>query len=125
LLKFFRRSNGWWAKRFFRDMARVYMTREPPQSAMLLEYGHGLAGFLESFEPVAKLPYLPDVARIERAWLDAFHAADAEPLDPKPWRQSRRIGWERCVSHRIRQPGSRKPLCRGFDLLSQPRDASA
>jgi hypothetical protein len=68
---------------FFRDMARVYLTREPPRSAMLLEYGHGFAGFLESFEPVAKLPYLPDVACIERAWLDAFHAADAEALTPE------------------------------------------
>jgi hypothetical protein len=26
------------------------------------------------------MPWLPDVARIERAWLDAYHAADAEPL---------------------------------------------
>ena len=26
------------------------------------------------------MPWLADVARIERAWLDAYHAADAEPL---------------------------------------------
>jgi hypothetical protein len=26
------------------------------------------------------MPWLADVARIERAWLDAYHAADAVPL---------------------------------------------
>ncbi|MCY0148286.1 DNA-binding domain-containing protein [Hoeflea sp. G2-23] len=67
---------------FFRDMARVYLAQEPPRSALIFEYGSGFAAFLERFEPVAKLPYLPDVARLERAWLDAFHAADAEPLSP-------------------------------------------
>lgn len=67
---------------FFRNMARVYLTREPPRSALVFEYGTGFASFLEGFEPVARLPYLPDVARMERAWLDAFHAADAEPLTP-------------------------------------------
>jgi hypothetical protein len=29
------------------------------------------------------VPWLADVARIERAWLDAYHAADAEPLAPQ------------------------------------------
>jgi hypothetical protein len=28
------------------------------------------------------MPWLADVARNERAWLDAYHAADAEPLSP-------------------------------------------
>lgn len=67
---------------FFRDMARVYLSQEPPRSALMFEYGGGFANFLERFEPVAKLPYLPDVARMERAWLDAFHSADADPLQP-------------------------------------------
>lgn len=67
---------------FFRDMARVYVAEEPPQSALLFEYGCGFPDFLERFEPVAELPYLPDVARLERAWLDAFHAADADALQP-------------------------------------------
>ncbi|WP_394687986.1 DUF2063 domain-containing protein [Hoeflea sp.] len=68
---------------FFRNMARTYMANEPPQSARLFEYGQGLPAFLERFEPVAKLPYLPDVARLERCWLDAYHAADAVPLAPE------------------------------------------
>jgi hypothetical protein len=28
------------------------------------------------------MPYLADTARVERAWLDAYHAADAPPLSP-------------------------------------------
>lgn len=66
---------------FFRNMARVYLAAEPPTSPLMFEYGHGFAAFLERFEPVAELLYLPDVAQLERAWLDAFHAADIEPLD--------------------------------------------
>jgi len=31
-------------------------------------------------EPADPLPYLADVARIERAWTEAYHAADAQPL---------------------------------------------
>ncbi|MDF1607879.1 DNA-binding domain-containing protein [Hoeflea sp. YIM 152468] len=68
---------------FFRDMARIYLAEEPPQSALMFEYGAGFAAFLERFKPVDKLPYLPDVARMERAWLDAYHASDAEPLRPE------------------------------------------
>lgn len=67
---------------FFRAMARTYVQSEQPQSPLLFRYGGGFAEFLEGFEPARKLVYLPDVARLERAWLDAFHAADAPPLDP-------------------------------------------
>jgi hypothetical protein len=36
------------------------------------------------------MPWLADTARIERAWLDAYHAADAEPLPLRRWPKSRR-----------------------------------
>jgi len=67
---------------FFRDMARLYIAQEPPRSAVMFEYGSGFAAFLESFEPLSRYPYLSDVARLEKAWLAAFHSADAEPLQP-------------------------------------------
>ena len=65
---------------FFRAAARVHALEEPPRSRLMSEYGRGFPAFLERFEPARSLPYLPDVARIERAWLDAYHAADAAPL---------------------------------------------
>ena len=68
---------------FFRTMARLYLTREPPASAVLSEYGSGFAAFLDGLEPLSRFPYLSDVARLERAWLDAYHAADASPLSPE------------------------------------------
>jgi hypothetical protein len=67
---------------FFRDMARLYIAKEPPRSAVMFEYGSGFAVFLEGLEPLSGYPYLPDVARLEKAWLAAFHSADADPLQP-------------------------------------------
>lgn len=67
---------------FFRALALTYLRANPPKSKLLFEYGSDFAGFLETFPPVANLPHLPDMARTERAWLDAFHAADCLPLDP-------------------------------------------
>ncbi|MDE2601941.1 MAG: putative DNA-binding domain-containing protein [Bradyrhizobium sp.] len=67
---------------FFRAMARVYVAQQPPNSPIMLGYGSGFPDFIGGFEPAATLPYLADVARIERAWSEAYHAAEAEPLDP-------------------------------------------
>lgn len=67
---------------FFRAMARIHVRQSPPVSPLLFEYGRGFPDFVEGFEHARSLPYLADVARIERAWLDAYHAADATPLAP-------------------------------------------
>lgn len=67
---------------FFRAMAQVFIARHPPASPVLLHWGEAFPGFLAGFPPVAGLPYLPDVARIERARGLAYHAADAAPLSP-------------------------------------------
>jgi hypothetical protein len=65
---------------FFRAMARIHVRLSPPDSPLLFEYGRDFAAFIERFEHARGLPWLADVARIERAWLDAYHAADAAPL---------------------------------------------
>lgn len=66
---------------YFRAVARVYAAQQPPVSPVMLEYGATFPDFLAGFEPLASLAYLPDVARIERAWLEAYHAAEATALD--------------------------------------------
>jgi hypothetical protein len=48
----------------------------------MLDYGVGFARFLETFGPAAELPYLADVARLDRFWTEAHVAADEEPLSP-------------------------------------------
>jgi hypothetical protein len=67
---------------FFRMMARVHVRTTPPKSPLLFEYGREFPAFIERYEHAGSMPWLADVARIERAWLDAYHAADAEPLSP-------------------------------------------
>ncbi len=62
---------------FFRAMALVFIRTAPPNSPVLSQYGEAFPSFLERFEPVASLPYLPDVARLEWARNRAYHAADA------------------------------------------------
>jgi Uncharacterized protein conserved in bacteria (DUF2063). len=66
---------------FFTAMALVFIERHPPRSPVLAEYGAPFANFLEGFDPVASLPYLPDIARLEWARHVAFHSADARPAD--------------------------------------------
>jgi hypothetical protein len=67
---------------FFRAMARFHIRETPPTSPLLFEYGRDFPAFIERYQHVEAMPWLADVARIERAWLDAYHAADAKPLGP-------------------------------------------
>lgn len=68
---------------FFRAMARFHVRATPPTSPLLFEYGHDFPDFIERYEYARAMPWLADVARIERTWLDSYHAADAEPLTPQ------------------------------------------
>jgi hypothetical protein len=65
---------------FFRAMARFHVRATPPVSPLLFEYGRDFPSFIESYEYARDIPWLADTARIERAWLDAYHAADAATL---------------------------------------------
>jgi hypothetical protein len=65
---------------FFRAMARFHVRATPPVSPLLFEYGRDFPSFIEAYEYARDMPWLADTARIERAWLDAYHAADAAPL---------------------------------------------
>lgn len=66
---------------FFAAMARTFIRDHGPRSPVLLLWGAEFAAFLRGFPPVAGLPYLPDVARLEYARGLAYHAADIQPLD--------------------------------------------
>jgi Putative DNA-binding domain len=67
---------------FFRAMARTHIRATPPASPLLFEYGRDFPVFIERYEYAQDMPWLADTARIERAWLDAYHAADVPPLSP-------------------------------------------
>lgn len=68
---------------FFDAMARCHAAISPPDSPMMFDYGAGFPDFVAAFPPAAVLPYLADVARLERGWVEAYHAAEARPCDPK------------------------------------------
>lgn len=65
---------------FFRPMARVFIELSPPRSPVLMTYGDDFGDFIETFPPARPVPYLADVARLEAALTQAYHAADASPL---------------------------------------------
>ena len=67
---------------FFAALARVFIRNEGPTSPVLAEWGAGFANFLDGFPPLSAWPYMGDVARIEYARGLAFHARDADPVDP-------------------------------------------
>lgn len=68
---------------FFKFLAHEYYQAHPPTSRMVARYGDHLPRFLEGFAPVAGYPYLPDVARLEGLYLQAYHAADAPLMPPE------------------------------------------
>ncbi len=65
---------------FFHAMTREYVLHHLPRSPVLIEYGRDYPDFLAAFPPASCLPYLTDVARLELARWEAYHAADAKPV---------------------------------------------
>jgi len=68
---------------WMRAAASVFARENLPSSPMLLEYGAPFPAFLATFEPAAGLPYLPDVARLDRFWTEAHRARDQQPVPPE------------------------------------------
>ena len=67
-------------REWFRAAAAIHVAESPPRDARLLTYGDDFAGFLAAFPPASELPYLADVARLDRLWTESLVAADADVL---------------------------------------------
>lgn len=65
----------------FADLARAFLRVDRPRTALLLDWGGALPDFVAAHADLADWPWLADVARLEVAWNEAHHAAEAEPLD--------------------------------------------
>lgn len=66
---------------FFQFMAREYALRNLPASPVLIYYGAEFPAFISAFGPAKSVPYLADVANLESAHWEAYHASDAKPVD--------------------------------------------
>ncbi|MFD1612406.1 DNA-binding domain-containing protein [Sphingomonas tabacisoli] len=122
----------------FEGVALDYARHDPPASPILSRYGADFPDFLCDQAWVEDLPYLPDVAAIDRLYLEALLAADAPPLDPATlaaiaptdWATLRlgthpamRIGWFTTpapsiwLAHRDGDPGELAPEWRAEGIL--------
>lgn len=62
------------------QVAYDFATQCPPRKPVLALYGARFADWLEQQSWIDELPYLPDVARVERLHVECLLDADAEPL---------------------------------------------
>lgn len=66
----------------FDHVARAYLRQSPPTSPLMMHYGAELPEFVAALEQLKHLPYLADVARIDVAMRQSYHAADSISIDP-------------------------------------------
>ena len=65
---------------WFRAAAAEFAAANPPDRPALVDYGAPFPEFLDAFEPAAAVPYLADVARLDRFATHAHVSADAPVL---------------------------------------------
>ena len=61
----------------FRAMARAFIAAHKPRSPVMIAYGEAFPEFVETLGADFRLGRLADVARLENAWVEAYHAEDA------------------------------------------------
>jgi len=64
----------------FNLVARNYVANCPSKTPMMQNYGDQFAEFIAGFKPLAKSPFLVEVAIAERNWIECHHAIDADVL---------------------------------------------
>jgi Putative DNA-binding domain len=64
----------------FEGISVEFSTAHPPRSPVLALYGEEFPEWLAAQGWIGDLPYLPDIARVERLHVECLMAADADPL---------------------------------------------
>ena len=71
----------------FKLLAGAFLRQHPPSSPLMMFYGAEMPDFLANFDPTKTTGYLPDVARLELALRESYHAEDSQPIDPSQLQQ--------------------------------------
>ena len=107
----------------FAHVAGLFLRAHPPASPLMMTYGHGFPEFLEGFEPLAHIGYLPDVARLELALRQSYHAADRAPIDPSALQnmhETTLFGARLTLAPAVRLIRSRWPVVQVYDFTMSP-----
>lgn len=70
--------------KFMRAVTIEFARSHPPRDPVLALYGADFPDFLAGFPPAGRVPYLADIARLDRAWTEAHFASDAGIDAPLP-----------------------------------------
>jgi len=65
----------------FHNLVTAYLAAHPPAEPSLMYAGQFLANYLLTWPLLARWPFIADLARLERALIDSFHAVSATVLD--------------------------------------------
>jgi len=80
---------------YFRFAAEEYIRNHPSLSGNLHYFGDRFGEFLATLPSAAGLPYLPDVARLEWAYHEVFHAASGARLNLEELQSVPAANWGR------------------------------
>lgn len=77
----------------WQTLIEAYLDAHPPASFTLRDLGLALPEFVETRSELRDHALCLDMARLERAYLEVFDAADAAPLDPEQIANIREEAW--------------------------------
>src|ERR1700683_103631 len=77
----------------FHNLVTGYLIEYPPAHFSIMHAGRNLADFLRDHPIREDFPFIADLARMERALIEVFHAADASALDAEQMRAIAPANW--------------------------------
>ncbi len=77
----------------FHNLITSYLLEFPPTEPSLFFAGLNLPDFLGTYPAAGERPWLPELAELERALLESFHASDAATLDAAALRSIPSAEW--------------------------------